>query len=1303
MRPRRGVAQLRSQARVVEWDDRKPTLVAEERHREALSPMKPSSEHGVRARIAQGISLGILQKTLGTALALLALSAASLYGADVAPNVVIILADDLGWGDVASLNPQSAMTTPRIDSIASEGMRFTDAHSPSSVCTPTRYGLLTGRYAWRTRLTRRVLGPYSRPLIEPERPTLGTLLQSHGYRTGVVGKWHLGLGIPRLPEEDATELNGGIDFAFGEITGGPVALGFHEFFGLVSNFGWPPYVYIRDDRFTAVPFAVQRAVPLRRIVGGPIALDYDFEQVLDRLTEEAVAFIERSAAADAPFFLYFPLPAPHRPLLPEGRFRATTGLGVYGDFVAQVDWTVGQVLDALARSGARDNTLVVFASDNGSIMGTVSDFAPTDHTQSIYVRKYRESTHRSKGPWSGSKGSIREGGHRVPLFVRWPGVVAAGSENTETVSFTDFYATLADLLGEGPRPGVAPDSQSLLPMLRDEPAELAVPAVHHSQNGMFAIRDGHWKLVFGDGRGGSSKEGGEPFRKPWQLYDLRTDPTETTNLVEEYPQVVARLEASLEAIRSYADQDQPVSDDANLSGLAMSGVDLGTFDPAVTTYTAVVDNAAEITAVTATPRHATATVVVADFAGETDGITRIVSLAEGTNPVTVTVTAPGGTATRTYTVWVNRGLQDGAVPRLSATDFAVTVSPEAIAEGESATMKVAISTGVTSAEDQTIALALSGTAAAEDYTGLPATLTLAAGASSATAELAATHDQEEEELETVTVTASHGGVLISSATVTITSVSHAATLSALSLSGIDIGTFSGGVTAYAASVAHDTSSTRVTATASHAEASVSIDPGAEVSLAEGTNEIVVTVTAEDGETTQTYTATVTRAGPPLTASFASLPEAHTGSGTVVLRVQFSEAVSTSYRTLRDQSFQVTDGSVRNARRVDGRSDLWEIEIAPSSEADMVVVLPATTDCAAAGAVCTESGKPLSTRLAATIPWGAEFEIPVVSVETEQSRVSEGETAEFRVTRTGPTTGRLTVGAHSTRSDKTEATSLLLPFQAGVSSKTPTFIKSDDKVVRGDLTFTITLEDGEGYTVSEEGRSAEVVVEENDVPDFTVSVEPTEIAEGESATVRVEIANGVTFGEDQVIALDFAGSTATKGADYTVSPEPLTLRGLPAGGPSSVTATLAAAADSDEEGGETVTVTALRGGEPIGAAAVTITDVAPVPLTAAFAGMPERHDGETAFTFELRFSEEIAISYVTLRDTAFEVTGGVVRKARRLTPPSNLSWEITVKPATEGDLVLVLEANRACDTTGAVCTGAGRRLSNRLQHTVRGPD
>ena len=449
------------------------------------------------------------------------------------PNVVVILADDLGWGDVGAMNPVSAMSTPRIDSLADEGMRFTDAHSPSSVCTPTRYGLLTGRYAWRTRLQQGVFRSWVPALIEPDRPTLGTLLQAHGYRTAAIGKWHLGWDFPTLPGVETAQHNDDVDFA-GAIANGPVDRGFDEFFGLVGHLKQQPEIYIRDDRFTAAPPHF-----------------FDREQVLDRLTEEAVAFIDRSSQEEAPFFLYFALMAPHVPLIPAERFRGTTGLGPYGDFVAQVDWTVGQVLDALDRAGVADDTLLLFTSDNGSRMERFPDGAQ-DHVHHASISGYGGNRHRANGDWRGMKGEIHEGGHRVPFLVRWPGVVEAGSATAATVSQTDLYATLADVVGEAPDARVAPDSVSLLPMLRGEPAVRGVPVVHHSARGMFAVRYGRWKLVLGDGAGGwyGRVYQGVPWGLPWQLFDMADDPGEIVNLVDDHGDVVLALDRALETIRA---------------------------------------------------------------------------------------------------------------------------------------------------------------------------------------------------------------------------------------------------------------------------------------------------------------------------------------------------------------------------------------------------------------------------------------------------------------------------------------------------------------------------------------------------------------------------------------------------------------------------------------------------------------------------------------------------------------------------------------------------------------------------------
>lgn len=631
--------------------------------------------------------------------------------------------------------------------------------------------------------------------------------------------------------------------------------------------------------------------------------------------------------------------------------------------------------------------------------------------------------------------------------------------------------------------------------------------------------------------------------------------------------------------------------------------------------------------------------------------------------------------------------------------FTVSATPEVIEEGESTTLMVAISNGVTFADEQTFSLTMSGTTSPADYEVKPATLTLAAGESSVTAELEAIDDDQEEEAETVTVTASHGGVSAGSATVTITSVSHDATLSDLSLSGIYIGEFSAEWTSYSASVDEALYPTTVTATASHPRASVSISPAAEVRLEEGENVIAVTVAAEDGITTQTYTVTVFQVVRPLTGRFESVPQAHSGSGTTVtLRMMFSEPVSIGYRTLRDQSLTVTNGDVRRARRVDGRSDLWDIVIAPSSDADIVVVLPATTDCDAAGAVCTAEGKPLSMRLELTIPWAwAEHELPVVSIVPMETPIAEGERGEFKVTRTGPTTEKLTVEVRFTIFSRV----LTLPvvFHAGMRNRTPGFRRSDDNVVGGDTTVIATLEDGEGYTVSAESASAAVVLEENDIAEFALSVDPDEVAEGDSVTVTVAISNGVTFAEDQTIALDFAGSTARRDADYTVSAGSLTL----VSGASSVTATLTALVDSDEETDETVSVTARHGGETVGTETVTVADGVLSPLTASFESTPASHDGENAFTFTLTFSEDFGgLSYRTLRDRAFEVDRGTVRKAHRRTRGNNRSWTIGVKPDGLGEVSIVLPQTTDCDATGAICTTDGRKLSQSVSATVNGP-
>ena len=469
------------------------------------------------------------------------------------PNIVIILADDMGYGDVHALSPKSVIATPHLDRIAAEGMTFTDGHSPSAVCTPTRYGLLTGRYCWRTSLTSGVLGGYSPPLIDGDRVTIAQLLQENGYRTGAVGKWHLGMALPFLDPDNADtspwDGDPGIDFA-GVISDSPIHHGFGSYFGVSASLDMAPFVYIRDDRFTALPTIQQAAVRFPYFVRkGPRAEDFEIDGVLDRLTEEAVRFVEEAAEGERPFFLYMPLTAPHKPTQPHERFRGTTGLGEYGDFVAQVDWTVGQVLDALDRTGSTEDTLLVYTSDNGSYMFRFDDETRKDHVDEMTIQGFRADRHRANGPFRGTKADIWEAGHHVPLLVRWPGNVAAGSSCDETVCLTDLFATVAEIVGVQLDNSVAEDSFSLASMLAGEEAERGAPVVHHSVGGMFAIREGDWKLVLGNGSGGREKPRGKPFEEPYQLFNLAQDIGEEADVAAEHPEVADRLTVRLEEIR----------------------------------------------------------------------------------------------------------------------------------------------------------------------------------------------------------------------------------------------------------------------------------------------------------------------------------------------------------------------------------------------------------------------------------------------------------------------------------------------------------------------------------------------------------------------------------------------------------------------------------------------------------------------------------------------------------------------------------------------------------------------------------
>lgn len=462
------------------------------------------------------------------------------------PNIVFVMADDMGYGDVHALNRASTIPTPNLDQLAAAGCTFTDAHTPSSVCTPTRYGVLTGRYCWRGRLKRGVINGYGGPVIERGRQTVADLLRSAGYHTTVVGKWHLGLEWPKGDD-------GGIRFEQ-PVGSPPNDYGFDHSYIIPASLDFPPYVYVEDGAVTAtrvVDQAAQRFPAFLR--KGPRAEDLVMEEVLGHLVDHACGVVRERARADAPFFLYLPLPAPHKPVLPHPDFRGRTGLGDYGDFVAQVDDAVGKLLRTLDEAGVADDTLLVYTSDNGSFMYRFDDPEKVDHLEDPRVQGYRSEHHRANGPLRGTKADIWEAGHRVPFFVRWPGRVPAGSRVEQAICLTDFFDTCADVV-QRPLPNdAAEDSFSFLPAAlgaRGRAVAARPPIVHHSVAGMFALRKGRWKLVAGNGSGGRQQPKGKPFGEPFQLFDLERDLGEERDVAAEHPGVVAALRAELEGLRA---------------------------------------------------------------------------------------------------------------------------------------------------------------------------------------------------------------------------------------------------------------------------------------------------------------------------------------------------------------------------------------------------------------------------------------------------------------------------------------------------------------------------------------------------------------------------------------------------------------------------------------------------------------------------------------------------------------------------------------------------------------------------------
>lgn len=448
------------------------------------------------------------------------------------PNVLLILADDMGYGDPRCCSADSQCVTPHIDQLAAEGRMFTDVHAAGGVCVPSRYGLMTGRYPFRARMDWRREG-----VIDAGRETLASLLGHAGYATAMVGKWHLGF-------------DSGPDYDFAApLRGGPVDRGFDSYFGLPHSLDITPYYYIRDRRALAAPTLQTEASasaswsPIQGAFwrAGGMAPGFRHAEVLDRLADEAVSYLEsRPAKPDEPFFLYVALTAPHTPWLPAELFRGVGGAGLYSEFVAHVDDVVGRILAALDEGELKDDTLVIFSSDNGPVW---------------YDADEERFGHHAAGPFRGMKGDAWEGGHRVPFLVRWPDRAPVGSTCDQTLGFVDLLATFAALVDTNLADDAGEDSVNMLPAFTGETSEPLRESLvlHHSGS---AIRRGPWKLINHLGSGGFSeprRSDPQPGGPRGQLYNLADDPGETTNLWLEHPELVDELTADLGRIREAAD------------------------------------------------------------------------------------------------------------------------------------------------------------------------------------------------------------------------------------------------------------------------------------------------------------------------------------------------------------------------------------------------------------------------------------------------------------------------------------------------------------------------------------------------------------------------------------------------------------------------------------------------------------------------------------------------------------------------------------------------------------------------------
>ncbi|MCF7567039.1 arylsulfatase [Sabulilitoribacter arenilitoris] len=467
------------------------------------------------------------------------------------PNIIYILADDMGYGDVGAYNIESKIKTPGLDKLASDGMMFTDAHTSSAVCTPTRYGILTGRYNWRSRLKSSVLGGSSKALIPNSRATVASILKASGYHTAFIGKWHLGWDWALKDEtkeiyKDEEELGDwyvdkkNIDFTR-SVTNTPNDLGFEYAYGHCGSLDMDPYVYVENGKPTAIPDTItgnkEKYTFWRK---GDTAPDFIHEEVTPNFFRRGINYIKEQANNDKPFFLYLPLPSPHTPILPTEEWQGKSDLNPYGDFVMMVDNYINQLQEAVKSAGIEENTLIIFTTDNGC--------SPAADIDSLILKG-----HYPNGIYRGHKADIFEGGHRIPFIAKWPAVIQKGTKNDQVICTTDLMATLADIIDYSLQDDEGEDSYSMMPLFKGEKIEgtFREATVHHSIDGEFAIRKGDWKLIMCPSSGGWSFP--RPRRDsaviatlpPIQLYNLKNDPSEENNLQAENTEKVQELKTLL--------------------------------------------------------------------------------------------------------------------------------------------------------------------------------------------------------------------------------------------------------------------------------------------------------------------------------------------------------------------------------------------------------------------------------------------------------------------------------------------------------------------------------------------------------------------------------------------------------------------------------------------------------------------------------------------------------------------------------------------------------------------------------------